>query len=310
VRMDIIAPAAFVALAAAVPAGAQDGNSGSPLEPGAKLERLPGTYSFTEGPCADAEGNVYFTDQPNDRIHRWGLDGKVTVFLEKAGRSNGMNFTPGGILVACADDLNELWAIDPRASDPRASRRIIAREFGGKPLNGPNDVYVMADGGMYLTDPLYERNYWKPGVERQDREEVYYLAPGASGLVRATSDLVKPNGIIGTPDGSTLYVADIGANETWRYRIMADRTLAGKTLFCSLGSDGMTIDAAGNLYLTGRGVTIFDKDGKKIGNVPVRENWTSNVSFGGADRKWLFITASLHVYRIRTSVAGAHAIGK
>lgn len=298
-----LARAAIIAMAAG--ASAQGSAQQSPVEKGAKPEALPGLYGFTEGPCADRAGNVYFTDQPNDRIYRWTLDGKVSVFKEKAGRSNGMNFTRDGLLIACADEKNELWEI---SMDGRS--RVIAAGFGGKALNGPNDVFVMPDGGMYLTDPLYERSYWKGTVARQDREEVYYLGPGARDLLRVTRDLVKPNGIIGTADGKTLYVADIRANKTWRYRIAQDRSLADKTLFCSLGSDGMTIDAEGNLYLTGKGVTIFDPRGNQIENIPIKENWTANVCFGGADRKWLFITASAHVYRIRMRVAGMHEIGK
>ncbi len=310
-RYRFIAPAAIAAFAAVMPAGAAPKRDGrSPIQPGAKLERLPGIYSFTEGPCADAEGRVYFTDQPNDAIHVVGLDGKVELFMKPAGRSNGMNFTREGLLISCADERNELWSIDPRASDPAASRAALAGTHSGAALNGPNDVYVMPDGGMYFTDPLYERPYWKGGVKRQESEQVYYLAPGSSKPVRVTEDLLKPNGIAGTPDGAYLFVADIRDNKTWRYRVEADRSLSEKTLFCELGSDGMTIDADGNLYLTGRGVTIFDKDGVKIGTVPVSENWTSNVCFGGADRAWLYITASAHVYRIRTRVRGAHAIGK
>jgi len=305
---NIIAPAALAAMAAVLPA--QEGGGRSPIEAGAALERLPGSYTFTEGPCADARGRVYFTDQPNDAIYRWNLDGSVSLFMKPAGRSNGMNFARDGRLIACADEGNQLWSIDPEAADPAASRRVLASVYKGRPLNGPNDVYVLPDGGAYFTDPLYVRDYWKPGIRRQDREEVYYLAPGAQAPLRVTSDLVKPNGIIGTPDGKFLFVADIRAGLTWRYRIMSDRGLAEKTLFCRMGSDGMTIDAEGNLYLTGRGVSVFNPSGAQIAHVEVAENWTSNVCFGGSDRRWLFITASTGLYRIRTRVSGAHAIGK
>ena len=81
-------------------------------------------------------------------------------------------------------------------------------------------------------------------------------------MTQVTDDLKKPNGITGTPDGKRLFVSDIGAGQTWRYDIQPDGTLTNKTLFCALGSDGMTIDAAGNLYLTGHGVTVFDKTGE------------------------------------------------
>ena len=121
-----------------------------------------------------------------------------------------------------------------------------------------------------------------------------------------TDDLRKPNGITGTPDGKNLFVADMGANKTWRYDIQPDGSLTNKTLICALGSDGMTIDAEGNLYLTGRGVTVFDKTGKQIDHIDVPESWTANVCFGGPDRQTLFITASKSLYSIQLRVKGAN----
>src|SRR5581483_868837 len=120
-----------------------------------------------------------------------------------------------------------------------------------------------------FTDPYYKRPYWKRGPKQQDREAVYYLAPDGKKLARVLDDLKQPNGIIGTPDGKTLYVADIGAGRTYAYDIQADGTLTNKRLFCKLGSDGMTIDNEGNVYLTGKGVIVFDKTGKQIERIAV-----------------------------------------
>jgi len=114
----------------------------------------------------------------------------------------------------------------------------------------------------------------------------------------------QPNGIIGTPDGKILYVSDIAGRKTWRYNIQPDGSLKDKTLFCELGSDGMTIDSEGNVYLTGNGVTVFDPSGKKIEHITTGEPWTANVCFGGADRQTLFITASKGLYVIRMRVKG------
>jgi gluconolactonase len=138
-------------------------------------------------------------------------------------------------------------------------------------------------------------------------EEVFYFSPDRKALRPVTDDLKKPNGITGTPDGKTLYVSDIGAHQTWRYDIQPDGSLANKTLLCALGSDGMTIDAEGNLYLTGNGVTVFDKAGKQIDHIDVPEKWSANVCFSGPDRQTLFITASQSLYSIRLRVAGANA---
>jgi gluconolactonase len=135
-------------------------------------------------------------------------------------------------------------------------------------------------------------------------ECVYYLAPDNKTLTRVVDDLKQPNGIIGTPDGKLLYVADIGANKTYRYGIEPDGSLKEKKLFCELGSDGMTIDSQGNIYLTGKGVSVFDPTGKKIEQIEVLESWTANVCFGGKDRQTLFITASKGLYALHMAVHG------
>ena len=99
-------------------------------------------------------------------------------------------------------------------------------------------------------------------------------------------------------------MADIGDNKTYAYDIQDDGTLAGKRLFCKLGSDGMTIDDRGNVYLTGHGVTVFDRDGRKIEHIDVPEAWTGNICFSGKDRQTLFITASKHIYGLKMQVHG------
>jgi gluconolactonase len=268
---------------------------GGVLAPGATLEKRAGGFEFTEGPTCDAEGNLFFTDQPNDRILKWSADGELSTFLQPAGRSNGMYFAADGRLIACADEKNELWAITPGGE-----ATVVWKEYGGKRLNGPNDVWVHPNGGMYFTDPFYKREWWEHDEMPQDGQHVYYLAPGADRLVRVTDDLTQPNGIIGTRDGTTLYVADIRGRKTWRYDIQDDGRLAGKTLVCEQGSDGMTVDDEGNVYLTGRGVLVFDPAGQQIEHIEVPERWTANVAFCGKDRQTLFITASTGLYSIRT----------
>ena len=218
--------------------------------------------------------------------------------MQPCGRANGLSFDREGNLWACADEKNELWRID------RAGKAtVVVKDYQGKLLNGPNDVWIRPGGGLYFTDPHYKRPYWKRGPKEMD-ECVYYLAPDHKTLTRVIDDLKQPNGIIGTPDGKLLYVADIGAGKTYRYRIQPDGTLKEKKLFCELGSDGMTIDSEGNVYLTGKGVSVFDPAGKKIEQIDVPETWTANVCFGGKDRQTLFITASKGVYGLRMAVHG------
>ena len=273
----------------------------SVIAPGAKLEKLAGDLKFAEGPTIDTNGNVFFTDQPNDRILEWSADGKLSTFLQPAGRANGMYFDAKGNLIACADEKNELWTITPGKKVT-----VLIKDYQGKYLNGPNDVWVAPDGGMYITDPFYKRTWWNHDTMAQDGEQVYYLSPDGKKLARVTNDLKKPNGITGTPDGKKLFVADIGADRTYAYDIQSDGSLTNKTLFCPKGSDGMTIDEKGNIYITGRGVTVFDKTGKQIEHIDVPEPWSANVSFGGKDHQTLFITASKSLYSIRLIVKGAN----
>jgi gluconolactonase len=266
----------------------------------AKLEKLCGGFSFTEGPAVDQTGNVYFTDQPNNKILKWSVDGKLSVFCDNCGRANGMYFDRSGNLFTCSDEENEVWSIDQKGN-----HEVLVTAFNAKKLNGPNDVWVHPSGAIYFTDPLYPRSYWKRSPEmQQEGQFVYFLSADRKTLLRVVTDLKQPNGIIGTPDGKTLFIADIGGKKTYRYTIEKDGTLSGKTLFTNQGSDGMTLDRKGNVYLTGNGVTIFNSGGEKIGHITVPASWTSNVCFGGKDMKTLFITASDAFYCLKMKVKG------
>ena len=149
------------------------------VAPGARLEKLAGGFEFTEGPTCDAEGNVFFTDQPNDRILKWSVEGKLSTFLQPAGRANGMYFDPGGNLIACADEKTALWSIAP---DGKVT--VLVGEYGGKLLNGPNDVWVRPDGALYFTDPFYDRPWWTHHTLPQDGQHVYFLSADRRRLVR------------------------------------------------------------------------------------------------------------------------------
>lgn len=270
------------------------------VAPGAELQKLAGGLSFAEGLTRAGSGDVYFTDQPNNRILRWS-EGRLETFLEPAGRANGMHFQQDGTLLVCADERNELWSVTPEGEV-----KVLLGAFQGEPLNGPNDLWVHPDGSLYFTDPFYQRDWWTHHAPPQPTEQVYRFSADRKSLQRVTEGLQKPNGIVGTPDGKFLYVADIGAHRTYRFRIAPDGTLGGKTLFCPMGSDGMTLDEEGNLYLTGHGVTVFDSTGEKIAHFSVPEKWTGNICFGGADRKTLFIAASSGLYSLPMRVRGAN----
>lgn len=273
------------------------------VAPEATVEKLAGGFAFTEGPTCDPDGNVLFTDQPNDRILKWSTEGRLSTFLQPAGRANGMCFTPGGDLIACADQNTALWSIAPGGTTT-----VLLDTYGSRALNGPNDVWVRPDGALYFTDPFYPRPWWTHHTMPQDGQHVYFLSADRKRLVRVTTDLTKPNGIIGTPDGRSVFVSDIEAKQTFRYDIAPDGNLSGKTLVVEQGSDGMSLDDEGHLYLTGDGVMVFDSQGRQIDHIRIPdEKWTANVAFGCRDRQTLFITASTGLYGIRMRVRGANA---
>jgi len=279
--------------------------AGSVVAPGARLEKLAGGFSFTEGPTCDRDGNVYFTDQPNDRILIWSVDGKLSTFMQPAGRANGLMFDAQGNLIACAEAKNELWSI---ATNKTVT--VLVSHYEGKTLNAPNDVWIAPNGSLYFTDPFYKRAWADTNLVRVANEEVYFLSADRKVLRPVIEDFKKPNGITGTPDGKQLFVADIRDNKTWRHDILPDGSLTNKTLFCNKGSDGMTMDEAGNLYLcaTGQtnGVSVFSPAGELMERIDVPEKWTANVSFGGPDHRTLFITASESLYAIKLRVKGAN----
>lgn len=268
------------------------------VQKGASLMQVSKQFTFTEGPAVDKKGNIFFTDQPNDKIWKYSADGKLSLFMDKTGRSNGLYFDKKGRIIACADEKNELWAID------KGKVSVLLDNIKGLKANGPNDLWIDPKGGIYFTDPYYQRDYWTRKKPEIDKQNVYYLAKGSKEAMLVDGDLKQPNGIVGTSDGKYLFVADIRDSKTYRYEIQADGTLANRQLFAPMGSDGMTLDNQGNLYLTGRGVTIYNKEGEKLGNIPVPSNWVGNICFGGKDRKTLFITASESIYTLQMQVKG------
>ncbi|OYX23925.1 MAG: hypothetical protein B7Z06_09575 [Flavobacteriales bacterium 32-35-8] len=289
-----------------------------------QLTTLGEGFAFTEGPAVDKHGNVFFTDQPNDRIYKWSANtGTVSLFLEGTGRANGMAFDKDGNLIACADMYGELWKIFPDGS-----HEVLIDNYNGKLLNGPNDVWINPiTGGMYITDPIFPRGYWDVDDPRvQDWEpnhseqadsgkggHVYYLAPGATELVRVTTmtewnDDSWPNGIVGTPDGKKLYVNQWsynGSGGIWSFDINPDGTLSNINTFVPGLNflDGMSMDDEGNVYVSGGpGVRAYDPSGSKILEIPV--NGPTNNVFAGQNNKELFITSQTFISSIKMNVKG------
>lgn len=302
--------------------GSSDDSPAPDPAPVGDLTLIQAGYGFTEGPAVDKDGNVFFTDQPNDKIYKWdATSGDITLFLEGTGRANGMAVDKDGNLIVCADMHGELWKIKPDKSV-----EVLISDYNGKPLNGPNDVWINpVTGGIYITDPIFPRDYWdaddprKQGWPPTHSEQaatgkgghVYYLAPGATELVRVTDGWDAdswPNGVVGTPDGKKLYVNKWAANNmggTWVFDINADGTLSNMNKFIDMGGDGMSMDQFGNIYISnGLGVKVFNPKGEEVLTINTGGGATNNV-FAGKDQKTLFITGpSTSVQTIQMNVRG------
>ena len=273
------------------------------VAPGAEIVKLADGFGFTEGPTANSKGDVYFVDDPNCKIHVWSVsEKKCSVFVSESAHANGMYFDKTDNLYVCEGGTGSVVMYTPDGK-----RTVVANKFGNRHFNKPNDLWIDPKGGIYFTDPQYGDNFYVV----QGGQHVYYILPDRNKIIRVIETgegkgFVQPNGIIGTPDGKLLYVADIGGKMIYRYNIQADGTLTGQQPFAPFQTDGMTIDEKGNVYLAGaNAVVVYSPSGNLVERIEVPESWVANVCFGGKDFKTLFITAISGLYAIEMSVKGA-----
>lgn len=260
--------------------------------PGASATAVVTNGTFFEGPAADVNGNVFFSDIAANTIYKLSNAGALSVFRTNSGGSNGLAFDKYGNLIACEGTTGRIVSISPQGGVS-----VIATQYNSLRFNEPNDLWIAPNGGIYFTDPVFF------GTQTQDGQHVYYINPARTTVTRVIADMVKPNGIVGTADGSTLYVSDYGAGATYKYTINPDGTLTGKTLFVALGSDGMEIDSDGNVYLTTDDVQVYSSAGVKLQTINVLDRPT-NLCFAGADRRTLYITTEAALYAVQMRTQG------
>jgi gluconolactonase len=274
------------------------------IGPKGKITKLHTGFKFTEGPAADKEGNLYFSDIPNEVIRKVDAKGDLSTFREKSNKSNGLMVNAKGEVVACEMGSGHVVAVSPDGSKVR----VLADNYEGKRFNAPNDLVIDKDGGVYFTDP----SFGAPMPLPQGKTCVYYIAPEGK-VTRLIDDLKQPNGIKLSPDEKTLYVIPTGPAEMMSYPVERPGKIGKGKVFCKLegkdgkpgtGGDGCTIDSKGNLYITSSiGVQVFDPEGKHLGTIAFPEQ-PANVTFGGKDMKTLFVTARTSLYSVPMEATG------
>ncbi|MBT5719174.1 MAG: SMP-30/gluconolactonase/LRE family protein [Gammaproteobacteria bacterium] len=260
----------------------------------AQVVEVQGGFAFIEGPVSDAVGNLYFTDIDNNRLHKLAPTGDLSSFHEPSNRANGLTLDLDGGLLICEQEAQRLVKMDANGNIS-----VIADGYQGKPFNSPNDAWVHPNGSIYMTDPRYQ---YPQGSLAQDGEYVYRISPQRNEVTAIITDIPKPNGVVGTEDGKTLYIASTELRKVFRYTINEDGSVANRTEFADQGSDGMTLDEHGNVYLTWLGgVSIRNPSGEQIDFIRT-EQMPANVGFGGRDGKTLFMTARTSLYSLQMIV--------
>lgn len=303
----------------------------APLPPGfvdkSLQVKVATAIAFTEGPAADAGGNIFFSDILNNRIMKLSADGILSVFRPDSGRTNGNLFDHQGRLVSC----------EGAEFGPGGRRRIVRTDlktgtievlterYEGKRYNSPNDLAVDGRGRIYFTDPCYSDR----SIMEMDIEGVYRIdVDGSICRILEQPSIQRPNGIAISPDDRILYLVDSnptpgGNRKIWAFDLHLDGSLSHQRLVYDFapgrGGDGMRVDVEGNLWIAAGiiaprhsgetaevppGVYVISPKGELLGRIPVPEDLITNLTFAGPDKKTLFITAGKTLFKIRVNVSG------
>jgi gluconolactonase len=268
----------------------------------AKLNLVAGGMGFTEGPVWDPAGFVYVSDEVINKIFRVYPDGRKEELIS-LGDPDGNTYDEHHDLIDCASVLRAIIRIKPDGT-----YTVLADHYQGKRLNSPNDVVIGPDRAIYFTDPTSDL----PKDQKQELDFKGVFRLDAKGqLTLLTKELTEPNGLAFSPDGKRLYVDDSSQRNIRVYDLQADGTLLNGRIFGEEAGgkgegvpDGMKLDQAGNLYVTGPGgVWVWDPDGNRLGTILLPEQ-PANLAWGDSDLKTLYVTATTSLYRLRTSATG------
>lgn len=263
------------------------------LIPGENWEQVGDTYGFTEGPAADAHGNVYFSDIRNNKIYKADVDGKISEFVHDTGGGNGLMFGPDGKLYCCQMDRKRVVAYDKHGKE-----EVIAED-----IEQVNDIAIDRQGRIYVSEPPHH-------------QVIYINSKHEKKVVARDPIIAFPNGVRFTPDQSQLVVADTRGVRLWAFQVTSSGELANREAFYDAqivpgtlddGADGMTFDKEGRLYVCTRlGMEVFDQAGRVIGIINKPQNqWMANAAFGGRNLEYLYVCNGNHLFRRKTTAHGA-----
>ncbi len=267
-------------------------------EPTGEVRKLAGGLRFTEGPAWNGKNALFFSDMPNNSLHRWSEANGVTLVRKGERNSNGIVVDREGNLLFCEGDRRIVQR------SPDGQEVTIADGCDGQPLGMPNDLWMAPNGGVYFTIPLIRPNQADRFPENAVNATVCYISADRKTVRNVGYDLKNANGIVGSCDGTRLYVADPSSQKCFRYLIGADGGLSDQQIAAARFSDGLTLDQEGNLYTTSNeGVRVFSPSGKELALIPIPET-PANMTFGGKDGRTLFVTARTSLYAVSMNVRG------
>jgi gluconolactonase len=271
------------------------------VEATATATKLGGGMKFIEGPVwVPIAKKLVFSDIPNSLLMEWTAEGGVKTY-RKVEATNGNHLDAEGRIISCQHAGRNIVR-----EEKDGKITVIVDAHADKKLNSPNDLAIKSDGSLYFTDPPY--GLPKGAPKEQEGNFVYRFDPKDRSVKIVNREFDMPNGIVFSPDEKRLYIADSGKGaRVGAFEVKADGTLSAALWWTEGGSDGIKVDVLGNLYTTaGDGVRIYSPEGKKIATISVPEH-PANLTFGGEDRKTLFITARTSLYSVPMKVAGAIA---
>lgn len=252
------------------------------------LKVVVGGHEFTEGPTLDAKGNILFTSPKQNLIVRYSINDQTDTKFYQGEDPVSALFFRNGKLFATQGDLDRVIAI--KSPDDFVP---IASTFGGKAFNKPNDLWVSPGGHIYFTDPNYGR-----GPLPQGGEYAYWVTPKGK-VHRIDAEFVRPNGIVGSEDGKTLFITDALDSKTYRFSLGEDGAPGEQVLFTDIGGDGMTLDSIGNLYIAvprQKALVAVNPEGKEIARLS--DFGCTNVCFG-PEGKVLYITRAPGLWSLK-----------